>query len=72
MQIKIVEENGVVSLLTDKVNGSQFNPNVATRMFKYRDDGYSIKVPSKSVLHKLNNYCRANYREFFKSGCESA
>ena len=68
MQIKIVEDNHVVSLLTDKVNGSRLNLDLAQKMFDYRDRGYFIKVPCKAVLHKLNNYCTASYKKLFESG----
>jgi len=62
MRVKIVEDNGIISLLTDKVNGIRFTVELAVKMFDYRDNGYGIRVPSKDVLHKLNNFAVACYR----------
>ncbi len=61
MQVKIVESDSIVSLVTDKLNGTRFTFDIAKRMFKYRSDGYGIRVPSKKVLEKLNNFARASY-----------
>ncbi len=63
MRVKIVEINGIVNLLTDKVNGTKLNLSLAEKMFDYRDKGYGIHVGNKKVLKKLNNYAIA-YNQF--------
>ena len=66
MKVRIVvEDNSIVKLLTDKVNGVKFDSSIAERMFKYRDEEYGICVPSKAVFKKLNNYARSYYKLAF-------
>ena len=68
MQVRISENGGVVSLLTDKVNGTRFTMEVAQQMFAYRDAGQTILVPSRYVLIQLNNFARSCYKKFFELG----